>query len=164
MTKRREKLVLEGGKRPKLRKPARKQFLKVHQEKFLDALAVTLNVTEACRRIKFSNRTVYNHRQTNAAFRAAWAEAIKEAYGRLELFVLKQMTDGTLTTKRRGDGSVETTHEYPLQIALQLLRLHKTSAAEAAAEHNPEDIEEVRERIAMRLDRLASRLDKERSG
>src|SRR5687768_7423847 len=78
-------LVLSGGKVPRLRKPLRKQFGKAKQERFLAALAATCNVAAACRAARVSDTCVYKHRRNNAAFRAGWAEAVREAYGRLEL-------------------------------------------------------------------------------
>ena len=64
-----------------------------------------------------------------------------------------------MTTRTRADGSVDKTHEYSNAIALQLLRLHRAGAAEAAVEHDPVDMEEVRERIVKRIERLRARRD-----
>ena len=155
------KLELSSGKIPRLRQAGPKAFVKTHQDIFLAALAATCNVREACRQAGFTTTTVYDHRKRNARFRAAWAEAVKEAYGRLELMMLEKMMDGTLTTKTRADGSIETVHEYPLALALQLLRLHRANAAEAAIEHDPDDIDEVRDRIALRISRLRERMQAE---
>lgn len=161
MAKRKERLELTGGKVPRLRKPGRKAFTKAKQDKFLAALAATCNVRAACRRARVSDTCVYEHRRKNAGFRAGFVEAVREAYGRLELMTLERMTNGTITTRTRADGSVETIHEYPNALALQLLRLHRATAAEAEQVHNPEDIEEVRERLAQRIERLRIRMQKE---
>ena len=159
-----KELELTGGKVPRLRKPGRRAFTKAKQARFLTALAATCNVSAACRRARVSDTCVYEHRRKDAAFRAGWAEAVREAYGRLELMTLERMMNGTVTTRTRADGSVDKTHEYPNALALQLLRLHRQSAAEAQAEHDPVDMNEVRERIALRLERLRKRMEREAAG
>jgi hypothetical protein len=164
MAKAEKGLELAGGKVPRLRKPQRKSFGKARQERFLAALAATCNVRAACRTARVSNTCVYAHRRKNAAFRAGWAEAVREAYGRLELATLERMMNGTVTTRTRADGSVDRTHEYPNAIALQLLRLHRQSAAEAQAEHDSVDMDEVRERIALRIERLRKRMERDGAG
>jgi hypothetical protein len=161
MAKTEKGLELAGGKVPRLRKPARKAFTKAKQDRFLAALAATCNVSAACRSARVSDTCAYEHRRKNAAFRAGWAEAVREAYGRLELMTLERMMNGTVTTRTRADGSVDKTHEYPNAIALQLLRLHRATAAEAEQVHDAEDIEEVRERLAQRIERLRIRVQKE---
>ena len=155
-------LALTGGKVKRLCKPRRKAFTKAKQERFLAALAATCNVAAACRAARVSDTCVYQRRKKDAAFRAGWAEAVRDAYGRLELAMLQRMMDGTVTTRTRADGMVDKTHEYPNAIALQLLRLHRQSAVEAQAEHDPVDIDEVRERIALRIERLRQRMERER--
>jgi hypothetical protein len=142
-----------------MKRPTSKSFVKARQERFLAALASTCNVAAACRSARVSRTTVDRHKKTNAAFRAGWAEAVREAYGRLELMTLERMMNGMVTTRTRADGSVDKTHEYPNAVALQLLRLHQAGAAEAAAEHDPVDMEEVRERLVRRIERLRARRD-----
>jgi hypothetical protein len=154
-------LELAGGKVPRLRKAGRRAFTKAKQGRFLAALAATCNVSAACRRARVSDSCVYEHRRKDAAFRAGWVEAVREAYGRLELMTLERMMNGTVTTRTRADGSVDTTHEYPNALALQLLRLHRGTGSEPEQAPTAEDIDEVRERIAQRIDRLRIRMEKE---
>lgn len=161
MAKRQRKLVLTGTRGRRMTKPAKVHFTKDRQETFLAELAATCNVTASSAAAGVSTTCVYNHRRKNAAFRAGWAEAVREAYARLELMTLERMMNGTVTTRTRADGSVDKTHSYPTAVALQLLRLHKSSAAEAAVEHDPVAIEEVRERVIRRLARLRARMAKE---
>jgi ElaB/YqjD/DUF883 family membrane-anchored ribosome-binding protein len=47
--------------------------------------------------------------------------------------------------------------EYPNQLALTLLKMHRDTAMEASAEFAPDDIEEVRERVMAKLERLRRR-------
>lgn len=160
------RMQLTGGARPQYRKPHPTAFTKKRQDRFFEVLAQTCNVTAACRAAKVAPSTVYRHQEKDATFRARWKAAIRQAYSALELATLERMMKGSVTTRTRPDGSVETIHQYPNQIALQLLRLHRQNAAEAetaaAAEQQQEDIEEVRERIARRIERLRLRIERER--
>lgn len=54
------------------------------QPKFLAALADTCNVTAAAQAAGVSRDTVYDHRKANAAFAAAWEDAIEQAVEALE--------------------------------------------------------------------------------
>ena len=154
-------LQLRGGKRPQLIKPRRDRFTAAKQDKFFEVLTATCNVAAACRAAKVSRSTVDRHRQQSAAFRARWAAAVREAYAALELMLIERSMNGTVKTVTKADGSKETIHEYPNALALQLLRLHRATAAEAEAEHEEEDVEEVRRRLDRRLERLRIRLDRE---
>jgi hypothetical protein len=103
----------------------------------------------------------YKRRKQNAAFRAGWAEAIGSAYQRLELVMLERALNGTEKIVVRKDGSEERMREYPNQIALHLLKMHRDSAAEAIEEPAEADIEELRQRLFDKLQRLRKRVDAE---
>lgn len=156
MGKERLELGRDPKRRPQLRK-AQTRFTLARQETFFATLAAGCNVTRACRAARISRDCVYKWRIKSAAFRARWAEAVREGYARLELMMLERALNGTVRTLIRADGSKETVHDYPNAIALQLLRLHRQSATEAGIEHEPEDIETVRDRIARKIERLRKR-------
>jgi hypothetical protein len=159
------KTVLQRGlsRRPQLRQAprGRPRFTLAKQEIFFAELAATCNVSAAYRKAGVSHYCVYDHRRKSAAFRARWAEAVREAYARLELMMLDRAMNGTVKTRTRADGSVEKIHEYPNHIAMQLLRLHRATAAEAEEVHDSELIEEARDRLANRLERLRRRIEGE---
>ena len=150
------KTELAGGKVPRLRRARKSAFDAAKQAAFLRELAATCNVTLAAERAGAAIGTVYDHKAKDAAFRAAWAEALAEAYRNLELMMLERAMNGTVKTVTRADGSVDRTHEYPHAIALTLLRLHRDSAAaaEEEAEASEADVEELRARILRRIQRL----------
>ncbi|HWT12837.1 MAG TPA: hypothetical protein VN231_08805 [Allosphingosinicella sp.] len=150
--------------RPQLRKPRRGAFTKAKQERFFAELAATCNVTLSARKARIHRTTVYEHRLKSAEFRARWAAAVREAYAALELMMLERGMNGTVKTITRADGAVQRIHEYPNAMALQLLRMHRQTAAEAEEIHDPEDIEEVRARIAKKLERLRKRIAKGEGG
>lgn len=105
-----------------------------------------------------STSAVYKRRQRNAAFRAAWGEAIAVAYRRLELVLLERAFNGTDKVVTRKDGSEERVREYPNSIALQLLKMHKDTAEKAEREPAPGELEELRGKLQRKIERLRQRL------
>jgi hypothetical protein len=89
---------------------------------------------------------------------------VRDAYARLELMMLDRALNGVVKTKTRADGSIETMHEYPNHVAMQLLRMHRETAAEAEEVHDADRIEEVRERLVNRLGRLRRQIEAEQAG
>jgi len=152
------------GGRAQIRAARYKRFTPARQDVFFAELAATCNVAAAARKVRIDPSTAYNHRRLSAEFRARWEEAVREAYANLELAMLERVMNGTAKTVTRADGSVDRTHEYPNAIALQLLRQHRDLAPEAQAPPDPEEIEEVRARVAAKIERLRERIRKEGAG
>ncbi len=150
------RLVLVGGDKAQYRRATGKEWSKTKVEKFLSVLAETCNVTRAAAEAEVSVSAAYRRRKGNAGFRSAWLEAIGSAYQRLELVLLERAFVGTEKIVRRKDGSEERMMEYPNQLALTLLKMHRDTAVEANAEIAPGDVEEIRERLIQKLQRLQS--------
>lgn len=146
-----------AGGRPQIRKARYKRFTPARQEAFFVELEATCNVAAAARKVGIDRSTAYQHRRKCARFRARWALAVQEAYARLELAMLERAMNGTVKTVTRADGSIDRTHEYPNALALQLLRQHRDLAPEAQPALEPEEIEEIRVRIAAKIERLRAR-------
>jgi hypothetical protein len=159
----RRELVLVSGKKPQMRKASGRGWTRAKEEAFVNALAETCNLTIAAAEAGVSVSSARERRRTNARFRAGCAEAIAFAYHRLELATLERSLNGTEKIIIRKDGSEERVREYPMATALTLLRMHRETAAEAADEPVEADIEEVRERLFQRLQRLRQRMDAEES-
>jgi hypothetical protein len=153
-------LVVIGGPSPKKRAPAKRDFTKEKKAKFLSVLAETCNVRRAASEAGVSVPHVYYVRKRNASFRAGWREAISTAYQRLELVLLERAFNGTLKLIKRRDGSDARMREYSDRLGLTLLKMHRDSAAEAAPENEPENIDEIREQVFNKLERLRKREDK----
>ena len=156
-------LVLVGGRTPQRRKASGKNWSKAKQQEFLAELAATCNVTQAAAAAGVSTTQAYRRRKADAGFRGAWVEAVGSAYQRLELVLLERAFVGTEKIVRRKDGSEERMVEYPNQLALTLLKMHRDTAIEANAEFAPEDVEEIRERVIQKLQRLKKRQEAERA-
>ena len=154
-------LVLTEGAKAKKRRASKRDWTKAKEQQFLTVLAETCNVTLACAESGVSVSGAYVHRKKNAAFRAAWGEAIAVAYRRLELMLLERSFNGTEKVITRKDGSEERVREYPNNIAIQLLKMHKDTAVEAEREHSPEAVAELREKLRRKLARLKTRMIEE---
>jgi hypothetical protein len=157
-------LTIAGGATPRLRKRRANDWTKAKEQSFLTALSETCNVTAAAEVAGVSVSAAYARRRKVAAFRAGWAEAIATAYQRLELVMLDRALNGTEKIVVRKDGSEERMREYPNQIALHLLKMHRESAMEAAEEPAEADIEEVRQRLFDKLQRLRKRMSAQAQG
>jgi hypothetical protein len=154
------KLVLGGGARPKMRAPSKRDWNQDKEEIYVNALAETCNFTRAAEAAGVSTSSAWKRRKTNAAFRASCRDAIAAGYQRLELALLDRALNGSEKIVTRKDGSEERVREYPNAVALTLLRLHRETAAEVQNEPESADIEEVRERLFNKLQRLRKRQDR----
>ena len=97
----------------------------------------------------------------DASFRAAWGEAIAIAYQRLELMLLNRAFNGTEKIITRKDGGEERMLEYPNQLGLQLLKMHRETAIEAEQDMSGEDADEIRARLVAKLQRMKKRDEKQ---
>jgi hypothetical protein len=154
----RRELVLQEGNQAKLREPNKRDWNQKKEATFLTVLAETCNVTLACSEASVSISAAYARRKKNAAFRAAWGEAIAVAYRRLELMLLERSFNGTEKVITRKDGSEERVREYPNNIAIQLLKMHKDTAVEAEREPAEGELEELRAKLQGKVERLRKRL------
>lgn len=157
-------LTIVGQSCPKARKPRKHEWTKAKEKTFFTTLAETCNVTIAVDAAGMSLTSAYNRKKSHAAFRAGWAEAIGAAYQRLELVMLDRALNGTEKIVVRKDGSEERMREYPNQIAMHLLKMHRDSAMQAIEEPDEADVEEVRERLFAKLQRLRKRIEGEEQG
>ena len=158
---RKRTMTLVAAKKPQLRKRAKRDWSKAKAASFLSVLAQTCNVSEACRRSGVPMTVAYRRRKMDASFRSGWLEAIAVAYSRLELVLLDRAFNGTEKVTIRRDGSEERMREYPNHIALRLLQMHRETAIEADSEMPADDINEIRERLVRKLQRMNLRNEEE---
>ena len=157
-------LRVVGNTKPKVRKPRRNEWTRAKERTFFTALAETCNVKLAAETAAMSVAGAYWRRKRDAAFRAGWAEAIGAAYQRLELVMLDRALNGTEKVVVRKDGSEERMREYPNQIAMHLLKMHRDSAMQAIEEPDEADVADVRARLVEKLERLRRRFEAEDEG
>jgi hypothetical protein len=159
-----KELTLVAARKPQQKKRAKRDWSAAKAEAFLGVLATTCNVSEACRQTKVPMTVAYRRRKMDAAFRAAWADAIAVGYSRLELMLLERAFNGTEKVITRRDGSEERMTEYPDRLALRLLEMHRQTAAEAESDMPAEDVDEIRQRIVQKLQRMKKRDGQEGAG
>ena len=156
-----KELVLAGGANPQRRKLGPRDWSRAKEEIYVNALAETCNFTRAAEAAGVSTSSAWRRRKTIAAFRASCREAVAAGYQRLELALLDRALNGSEKIVTRKDGTEERVREYPNAVALTLLRLHRETAAEVANEPEPEDADELRERLVNKLERLRKRFEAE---
>jgi hypothetical protein len=157
------KLVLVGSKKPQMQREPRGRWTEAKEREFLIMLSETCNVTRSAEAVGMSVRGANRRRERNAAFRASWLDALVTAYHRLELALLDRSLNGTEKIIERSDGSIDRMREYPNQLGLSLLKMHRATVAQHCAQPEPEEIDEVRERMLGKLARLKLRRDEERA-
>jgi hypothetical protein len=157
-------LIPVPGKKPQMRKASPRSWSKARGSAFLSVLAETCNVSHACRVSGVPMTVAYRRRKMDAGFRAGWLDSIAQAYARLELVLLNRAFNGTEKLITRRDGSTERMIEYPNAIALKLLQMHRETAFEAVTELAADDLDEIRERLIRKLQRLKARDEAEKAG
>jgi len=158
---RKKELTLVAAARPQLKKQAKRDWSKAKAESFLGVLGETCNVSEACRESGVPMTVVYRRRKMDAGFRAEWLSTLAAAYSRLELVLLERAFNGTEKVMTRADGSEERMREYPNHIALRLLQMHRETVIEADYEMPAEEVNQIRERLVRKLQRMRERDEQE---
>ena len=161
---RKKKLVIVPGKTPQLRKQSANSWSKAKGDEFLRVLGETCNVSEACRQSGLPMTVAYRRRKVDARFRAAWNERIAIGYQRLEAVLLDRAFNGTERIITKRDGGEERVREYPNQIALHLLKMHRETAIEDDSDVPAADVAEIRERLVRKLQRLKKRDEAQEAG
>ncbi len=158
-----KEMTLVAAEKPQLKKRAARDWSVAKAEDFLTVLAETCNVSEACRRTKVKMTVAYRRRKMDAAFRAAWNDAIAVGYSRLEMMLLDRAFNGVEKVIKRRDGTEERMMEYSNQLGLRLLSMHRETAkeADADADFSTEDADEIRERLVRKLQRMKKRDEQE---
>ena len=159
-----KKLVIVPGKTPQLRKRSARSWSKAKGDEFLRVLGETCNVSEACRQSGLPMTVAYRRRKVDAGFRAAWNERMAIGYQRLEAVLLDRAFNGTERIITKRDGGEERVREYPNQIALHLLKMHRETAIEDDSDIPAADVAEIRERLVRKLQRLKKRDEAQEAG
>lgn len=154
-------------RRVRKRADRKEGWTEAKKDQFIEVLEATCNIAAALRAVGMSRSGLTKLRARDGAFRATMADSRRRAYVDLEFFTLGKIMDGTVKTVTKADGSVETVHEYPLHLALQLLRLHRDVADSVAAEEAPDGAPdearrlEVVERLMRKMRKLRERVEQE---
>jgi len=125
--------------------------------KFTEVLADSCNVSLAARAVGRSVGNLYIQRTKDAAFRAAWDQALAIGYARLEMMMLERALHGVEKAVTLRNGESKIMREYNDRVALALLRHHRDSVAAFEERIDDEEYQEACERIIDKLARLRER-------
>ena len=136
------------GKRVKARKGQQETKLSpTWRVEFLEVLAETSNVSEACRKTGAEKSYAYKHRREDPDFRRKWGAALLEGYEHLEMETLQRLRFGTGPDDKKFD----------IPNALRLLAAHKESAAREKARRGKRDKATVLASLNAKLDKMRER-------
>ena len=94
--------------------------------KFLDELKVSANVSNSCFVAGISTTHVYRERDKDAAFKAAWHEALERGISSLEVELRRRALSGVERTYHDKDGNVTSTEtKYSDVLGMFLLKAHR---------------------------------------
>lgn len=166
----------KGVTRRQLRRVRKDGWTDARRALFLQVLAATCNVREACRAAGLHFSSAYDLRQRDPAFADAWADAIEQSYSELEMRMLRDCLNGAdrVEVIREGHGpmarvkSTKTVTAVPHAIALRLLQAHRATAeARRAARVQPQggrpDDPDVVARMKAEMDAMVARYDASRA-
>jgi hypothetical protein len=157
----RELVLGEYRGQPQQRALRKSDLSQAKRDKFIEALADSCNVSLAARAIDRSISNVYKLWTTDAAFRAAWDQALAIGYARLEMMMLERALHGVEKTVVLKSGETRVMRQYSDNVALSLLRLHRENVAATDDGVDDEDYQEACARIIERLGRLRERDEEE---
>ncbi len=151
----------KGG--PQIRRKTPGCWDHAKREAFLDMLAATANVLEACRAVDMVPAGAYQLRKREPEFRAQWKAALTEAYQQLELTLLDRSINGHERPVFYGGEMVGKIQHYPDGLAIKLLAHHRAVGRTIdSVGPSPEALAEAQARVLARFD--AARLIEARDG
>lgn len=130
------------------------------EQRFLDALGASCNVTHAAMQSGFSKEAIYRRRRTDPGFRARWNDALAQGYVRIEMMLIER-AEAVLA----GDGpNPDPDHPIPqmsFRDAITLLAQHRPSVTgngnrRLSWNARPRDLEEVRASILAKFEAIAA--------
>lgn len=124
------------------------------EDKFLETLAQTANVTEGVRISGLSDTSVYRRRGKSSAFRARWATALREGFVKLETEMLRRALAGVDKPVFHLGKQVGTIKDYDNRTCLALLTAHRGAVTGAAPVAATMTEDEVRKALSARLSEM----------
>lgn len=139
--------------RPQIRSKHKRALTGPQIETFLASLAETCNISQAAREAGRSARLFYDLKRRDAGFRAAWIEALREGYDRLELEMIRRARFGTPRSVYFQGRKTGTTRVLNDATALRLLHFHRRSVESMRAADQSASIDgaAIFEELAARL-------------
>lgn len=150
--------------RPQVRARHKRALTLKEIDLFLATLAETCNVSLSARETKRSARVFYDLKRRDPGFRAAWVEALREGYDRLDMELVHRARFGTPREVFYQGRKTGTTRVFNDGMALRLLHFHrKTVEPLRAADSGRRDGAAIFDELAARLAEIeAEKAAKER--
>ncbi|MEA3008801.1 MAG: hypothetical protein QOJ91_493 [Sphingomonadales bacterium] len=154
-----------GVRGPQVRQKHKGALTPAEIENFLHFLAETCNVALSARETKRSARVFYDLRRRDPGFRAAWAEALREGYERLDMELVERCRFGAPKDIFYQGRKTATTRVFNDATALRLLHLHRKSIEQMRAvdERRAPDAKAIFDQLAARVAEIRAEAAK-RSG
>lgn len=151
----------ERGGHPKIATQRRDGWTETRREAFLTELSRTCNVMASCRAAGMSSGAIYPLRRRDAAFRAAWDEALLEGYRNLELTMLDRAINGMERPVWYGGKQIGSEQHFSDALGMNLLGHHRAVAvASSRGVAEPGIVEEARLKIETRVKAIKLRSEK----
>ena len=132
--------------------PARTSAGKPHptdrhwRTRFIDALAISSNVTRSAEKAGISISRAYSVRRTDAAFARQWQAALADGYLHLEMEVVRRLREGDFKT---ADGD-----KFDFANAIRLLAAHCDTASNVQSRERDVSPAEVRASIDRKIEEI----------
>ena len=152
--------------RPRAREEKNGRWTASAEKRFFAVMADQANVRKAAEAAGFSTTAIYQRRLKNKVFAAAWDAAVETGKARLQMLLIKA------AEKSFDPELVDPGEDPPKVSASEAIRILQTRAGiegarerdrhhltleEEAAQMSPSDVEELRERLLQKLERLRQR-------
>ncbi|HMO76454.1 MAG TPA: hypothetical protein PKD99_06490 [Sphingopyxis sp.] len=132
-----EATVRSGNGRVMMRaKPSRREISQEKRDAFLGFLIESCNVTWSARQAGLCKASVYKLRRRDAAFAAAWQDAIETGYVRLEMGLVEAalaLVEGKAETED-GDAAPRVIEALSMEQAIQLLERYRATVKAGRAQ------------------------------
>jgi hypothetical protein len=144
-------LQVRAPRGTKTAKPRRNGFTAKRKEAFLSHFAATCNAKASARAAGVAHTTVYQHRKSDPAFRAAWEEALDQGYARLEAELVRR---ASVTPKVHADEkAARSIASMDPKVALAILESYRRNRGAKPGDILPRasDAEQVRTRLEKKM-------------
>lgn len=151
-----EQATVSGGAHVTFRKPRVDQWTAAKRQIFLEHLLLTCSVTKSVAAVGMTMPGAHKLRSRDAAFAAAWAEALAQGYQQIEAQLLERALGNW-----GGNGS-EDARPFDPELGLRVLQMRnaalKPHRADAHSRVTRAPIEQVEASLRRKLDALAKHL------